>query len=105
MDAPPWLLDLMEEFRPIIADSVMLRLFNSNQLKVYDFVYTGLGVSLKSSAKKKLLGVYEQRMSTKVRHSLFGYSVSYRRIMEIQARLLSRVLLGELEEYPAFATR
>lgn len=102
---PALALDLMEEFRPIVADSVMLRLFNSGQVREEDFVYSGLGVSLKAGAKKKLLGVYERRMSMDVRHPVFGYSVSYRRIMEVQARLLSRVLLGELEEYPSFYTR
>jgi len=102
---PALALDLMEEFRSIIADSVMLRLFNSGQVKVDDFIYTGLGVSIKPKAKKKLLSVYERRMSMEVRHPVFGYSVSYRRILEVQARLLSRVLSEEIESYPAFVTR
>jgi len=102
---PALALDLMEEFRPIVADSVMLRLFNSGQMSEDDFSYSGLGVSLKSKAKKKLLSTFERRMSMEVKHPLFGYSVSYRRVLEVQARLLSRVLSGELEEYPAFCTR
>jgi CRISPR-associated protein Cas1 len=102
---PALALDLMEEFRPLIADSVMLRLFNSGQLKKEDFVYTGLGVSIKPKARKKVLNVFERRMSVEVRHPMFGYSVSYRRVLEIQARLLSRVLSGELDDYPAFWTR
>ena len=44
-------------------------------------------------------------MDTLVTHPLFGYAVSYRRILEIQARLLSRHLLGELPAYPVFRTR
>jgi len=102
---PALALDLMEEFRPIIADSVMLRLFNSGQLDEDDFINTGLGVSLKPKAKKKLLNVFERRMSMEVKHPLFGYSVSYRRVLEVQARLLGRVLSGELERYPTFCTR
>jgi len=102
---PALALDLMEEFRPIIADSVMLRLFNSGHVKEDDFIHTALGVSVKPKAKKKLLSVYERRMSMKVRHPVFGYSVSYRRILEVQARLLGRVLSGEIESYPAFFTR
>jgi len=102
---PALALDLMEEFRPLIADSVMLRLFNEGQLKEGDFVYTGVGVSLKPGAKKKVLSGYERRMGTEVTHPVFGYKVSYRRVLEVQARLLSRVLLGELENYPAFVTR
>lgn len=102
---PALALDLMEEFRPLIGDSVTLRLFNTGQVDEDDFVYSGIGVSLKPGGKKKLLRVYERRMSMEVRHPVFGYSVSYRRILEIQARLLSRVLMGELEGYPAFYTR
>jgi CRISPR-associated protein Cas1 len=102
---PALALDLMEEFRPLIGDSVTLRLFNTGQVDEDDFVYSGLGVSLKKGGKKKLLRVYERRMSMEVRHPVFGYSVSYRRILEIQARLLSRVLMGELENYPVFTTR
>lgn len=102
---PALALDLMEEFRPIIADSVMLRLFNSGQMSEDDFINTGLGVSLKPKAKKKLLNLFERRMSMEVKHPLFGYSVSYRRVLEVQARLLGRVLSGELDEYPAFCTR
>ena len=44
-------------------------------------------------------------MDTLVTHPLFGYRVSYRRVLEIQARLLARLLTGELSEYPSFTTR
>ncbi len=44
-------------------------------------------------------------MDQLVTHPLFGYRVSYRRLLEIQVRLLARVLLGEIREYPAFVTR
>ena len=44
-------------------------------------------------------------MDTLVTHPLFEYRVSYRRLLEIQARLLGRVLEGEIGEYPVFLTR
>ena len=48
---------------------------------------------------------YEQRMDTLVTHPVFGYRVSYRRVLEIQTRLLARVVTGELARYPGFETR
>jgi CRISP-associated protein Cas1 len=44
-------------------------------------------------------------MDQEVTHPLFGYTLSYRRILEVQARLLSRVVTGELDRYPSFRTR
>ena len=102
---PALALDMMEEFRPIIADSVAFKLFNKKELRDKDFIKTGIGISLTAEAKRKLISGYEQRMQTEVIHPIFGYRVSYRRVLEIQARLLSRVLSGELSEYPVFVIR
>ena len=102
---PALALDMMEEFRPVIADSTAINMFNTRELSEKDFIKTGLGVSLTSKGKKKVIKGYEQRMETEVTHPLFGYSVSYRRVIEVQGRLLSRVLGGELKEYPAFIRR
>jgi len=102
---PALALDMMEEFRPVIADTVMLSLFNKRELSDKDFIQTGIGISLTSKAKKKVIAGYELRMDAEIAHPLFGYTVSYRRILEVQARLLSRVLFGEIKEYPAFNRR
>lgn len=102
---PALALDMMEEFRPIIADSTTVMLFNNEELDQKDFIKTGLGVTLKHQAKRKVIGAYERRMQTEIAHPIFGYKISYRRVLEVQARLLSRVLFGELKEYPAFVTR
>ena len=102
---PALALDMMEEFRPLIADSTAIALFNNEELREKDFVKTGIGISLNHQAKKKVVGGYERRMQTEITHPIFGYKVSYRRIFEVQARLLSRVLFGEIREYPAFITR
>jgi len=95
----------MEEFRPVIADSVALMLFNNDELNERDFIKTGIGISLTPTGKKKVVAGYERRVQTEIIHPIFGYKVSNRRVMEIQSRLLSRVLSGEIKEYPAFKIR
>ncbi len=102
---PALALDLVEEFRPIIADSVSLTLFNNGELGPGHFIKRGDAVSLTQQGRRAVIAAYERRMDTLATHPLFGYSVSYRRIMEIQARLLSRHLHGEMPAYPAFRTR
>lgn len=102
---PALALDMMEEFRPVIADAAMLSLFNNEELTAKDFIRTGIGISILPEAKKKVIAAYEQRMKTEINHPIFGYKVSYRRVLELQSRLLSRVLSGELKEYPAFVSR
>jgi CRISPR-associated protein Cas1 len=102
---PSLALDLMEEFRPAIAEPVVIALFNNRELTRDDFLVTDLGVSMEPSAKRKVLAAYEHRVGTEVRHPLFGYKLSYRRVMEVQARLLSRVISGEIAEYPPFSRR
>lgn len=102
---PALALDMMEELRPIIADSVAITLFNNGELADKDFIKTGMGVSMKRHVKRTVLAGYERRMQTEIVHPLFGYKVSYRRVLEVQARLLSRVISGEIKEYPAFVMR
>ncbi len=102
---PALALDLMEEFRPLIADSVTITLFNNGELTEDDFIYRGLGVSLSQKGKKTVIAGYERRMSSEITHPIFGYRVSYRRILEVQARLLARVVQGEIQGYPPFCTR
>jgi CRISP-associated protein Cas1 len=102
---PALALDMIEEFRPMIADSTALTLFNNDELRESDFIKTGIGISLTVEGKKKVVAGYERRMQTEIIHPIFGYKVSHRRVMEIQSRLLARVLSGEIEEYPAFKIR
>jgi CRISP-associated protein Cas1 len=102
---PALALDMMEEFRPLIADSVAITLFNNGELSKRDFIQRGAGVSLTPDGKKIVVGGHERRMETEIIHPLFGYKVSYRRVLEVQARLLARTFLGEIKEYPPFCTR
>ena len=102
---PALALDLAEEFRPLIADSATLTLFNNAELKEKDFIERGGAVSLTQAGRKAVIGAFERRMDGLITHPLFKYSISYRRVMEVQARLLGRYLQGELKRYPAFTTR
>lgn len=102
---PALALDLMEEFRPIVADSVVVSAINNGEVQPDDFVRTAVAVSLKQPARRRLILAYERRMDHLVTHPVFGYRISYRRVLEVQARLLGRMLLGEVEQYPSFRTR
>jgi len=102
---PALALDLAEEFRPLVADSATLTLFNNAELKEKDFIERGGAVSLTQNGRKVVIGAFERRMDRLITHPLFKYSISYRRVMEVQARLLGRYLQGELKRYPAFTTR
>ncbi len=98
-------LDLMEGFRPLIVDSAVLTAINTGMVDGDDFFRAGESVTLTARGRKRFLRAYEQRMDTLVTHPIFQYRVSYRRVLEIQARLLARVVNGELRDYPGFETR
>ena len=102
---PALALDLAEEFRPIVADSTALTLFNNSELKESDFVRRSGSVALTTEGRRSVIRAFERRLDSLITHPLFGYSISYRRVMEVQARLLGRHLLGELVKYPTFTTR
>ncbi len=98
-------LDLMEPFRPLIADSAVLSAINTKMVSPGDFMAAGDSVALKPDGRKSFFRAYEQRVDTLVTHPLFGYRVNYRRILEIQTRLLARVLTGEMQRDSVFTTR
>lgn len=98
-------LDLMEEFRPLVAESTVLSCINNRVVTETDFVRAGLAVNLTASGRKRFFQTYEQRMSSLITHPLFDYKVSYRRALELQARLLAKTLTGEIAEYIPLMTR
>ncbi|CAG1771180.1 partial CRISPR-associated exonuclease Cas4/endonuclease Cas1 fusion, partial [uncultured bacterium] len=102
---PALALDLMEEMRPLVADSTVVTALNTGAIVMDDFVRTPVGCTLTPGGRKKLLMAYERRVDQLVSHPLFGYRIGYRRLFEVQARLLGRVIQGEIAEYPAFRTR
>ncbi|NIR59078.1 MAG: CRISPR-associated endonuclease Cas1, partial [Gammaproteobacteria bacterium] len=102
---PALALDLMEPFRPLIAESVVVQAINNGEVRPADFVRAGNAAALGPHGRKRFIAVFERRLSHEVTHPMFGYRVSYRRLIEVQARLLGRHLLGEIPEYPQFVTR
>lgn len=102
---PALALDLMEPFRPLIADSAVLSAINNRMITPGDFLQAGPAVALKPEGRKAFFRAYEQRMDTLVTHPLFNYRVNYRRVLEIQTRLLARYLTGEIPRYTPFVTR
>lgn len=102
---PALALDLMEPFRPLIAESAVLSAINTRMVTPKDFVRAGRAVALTPGGRRGFFQAYEARMDTLVTHPVFEYQVSYRRLLEVQARLLAKVLEGELDEYAVFVTR
>ncbi|HET7306188.1 MAG TPA: CRISPR-associated endonuclease Cas1 [Gammaproteobacteria bacterium] len=102
---PALALDMMEPFRPLVADSVVLMAINNGEIHPSDFISAGNSVNLTPEGRKRFIGAFERRMSQEITHPLFGYRLSYRRLFELQARLLARNLLGDILEYPPFTTR
>ena len=102
---PALALDLAEEFRPLLADSTALTLINTGELQETHFIRRAGSCAFTEAGKKRVITGWERRLDKLVTHPLFDYAVSYRRILEIQARLLSRVIMGEIATYPGFTTR
>ncbi len=102
---PALALDLMEEFRPLIAESAVLTAINSHYVSTSDFVTAGRAVNLNATGRKQFFQCFEQRMNSLITHPVFDYKVSYRRAIELQFRILARVLTGEIPDYIPFMTR
>ncbi len=102
---PGLALDLAEEFRPLIGDSTVLTAVNNGEVESSDFLRRAGAVSLTKRGRQKVIRTYERRMTTELRHPLFKYQASYRRTLEIQARLLAAVLAGDVPAYRPLTTR
>jgi CRISPR-associated endonuclease Cas1/CRISPR-associated protein Cas4 len=102
---PALSLDLMEEFRPLVADSVVLGLLRRGEVSEDDFDRSVFGCSMRKACRRRVIASYERRIDEQIKHPVFGYRVSYRQVFEVQARLLSRYLTGEIDSFPEFTTR
>ncbi len=102
---PALALDLLEEFRPVIVDSVVLNLLNNRQLGPGDFRHELNSYHMTDATKRLFLQKFEERMQETITHPVFEYKVSYRRCIELQARLLGKYLTGETSIYTPFAVR
>lgn len=102
---PALALDLCEEFRAPVADSVVIGALNNRELRSSSFSLVTGSARLRDRARTTLIAAYERRVTTQFRHPLFGYRVTWRRAMEIQARLVLGVLDGTQAHYKGIATR
>jgi CRISPR-associated protein Cas1 len=102
---PALALDLIEAFRPIIVDSVVITMVNTGQITPGDFVEEVGAYRLKDEARKAFLERLEARLSERVQHPTFGYQTSYRRCIELQARLFAKHALGEITYFVPFTVR
>jgi len=102
---PGLALDMMEPFRPLVVDSTVLTVINNGEVKPEDFVRSAAGCNLEAAGRKRFIAAFERRLTQEVTHPIFKYRISYRRLFEVQARLLVRYLAGEIPRYPCFLTR
>jgi len=102
---PALALDLCEEFRAPIADAVVIAALNNGELKANSFSGITGSTRLLDKGRAALIAAYERRVTTQFRHPLFGYRVTWRRAMEIQARLVLGVLDGTQADYKGIPTR
>lgn len=102
---PALALDLAEEFRSLVAESTVVNLLNNGEVASNHFLRRAGGVTLTSDGRRKVIQAYERRLDTRIVHPVFRYKITYRRVMDVQARLLAAVIIGELDEYVPMVTR
>lgn len=102
---PALALDLMEEFRPVIVDSVVLSVFNNRILQAADFREEFGAYRLSETGRRTFLTKLEARLEESIIHPIFNYKTTYRRCLELQVRLLAKRLMGEIPTYPPFTVR
>jgi CRISPR-associated protein Cas1 len=99
-------LDLMEEFRPLLADRLALTLINRRQINAADFVERpGGAVMLKDDPRKAVVTAYQERKQETLTHPLLETSVALGLAPFVQARLLARTVRGDAEIYLPFTPK
>jgi CRISPR-associated protein Cas1 len=100
---PSLALDLLEEFRPLLADRLALSLINRKQVGERDFQFMDNGaVLLTEAARKTVLTAYQERKREELRHVFIEEKAAIGLFPFIQAQLLARHLRGDLDAYPPF---
>lgn len=103
---PALALDLMEEFRPVIADRLALTLINRKQLQADDFVdLPGGAIHLSDQGRRTVLEAYQKRKEEEVSHRALDQKIPLGLVPYIQGRLLARHLRGDLDDYPPYLHR
>jgi CRISP-associated protein Cas1 len=102
---PALALDLIEAFRPIIVDSVVITMVNTGQITPQDLDAEVGAYRLKDDARRAFLEKLETRLNERVQHPVFNYQTSYRRCIELQARLFAKYAQGEIAQFVPFTVR
>ncbi|MFO0007576.1 MAG: CRISPR-associated endonuclease Cas1 [bacterium] len=102
---PALALDLMEEFRPILADSAVITAINTGAVGVDDFLIHPTGVAFSEKGRKAFLMVWQRRLDELATHPVTGTRVSMLRMIEVHVRLFARFLYGELPAPPSWTPR
>jgi CRISPR-associated protein Cas1 len=102
---PALALDVIEMFRAPIVDSVVVTLLNNRMLTAGDFTEALGSWRMSDEGRRTFLQKYEERLNTEIEHPVLKTKVTYRRCLELQFRLLSRWLQGELKRFRGFHSR
>lgn len=103
---PSLALDLMEEFRSVLADRAAITLLNRKQIQSKDFIVHQTGaVQLKDDSRKTVLQHWQERKQREITHPLTEEKTTIGLLPHIQARLLARHLRGDLDAYPPFLVK
>lgn len=102
---PALALDLMEEFRAPLADSVVISLVNRREIRNSHFQQVAGSSRLSPEGRKAIIRAFERRIHTSFRHPLFNYEVTWRRAIEIQARIILGYLDQSITSYKGVRTR
>lgn len=102
---PALALDLMEEFRPLVVDSAVVTALNTGMVAAADFQTSAAGCAMGDRARKSLIQAYEQRLDQLMTHPVFEYRCSWRAVIRLQARLLTKWLRGVVPTYVGITTR
>lgn len=102
---PALALDLMEPFRPLVSDSIAVSAFNRGELKEGHFLRTAAGCAMTDAGRKAFFQVYGRRMDEEITHPVFGYKLSYRRMLVLHARMIAAWVNGEIPTLAFLTTR
>lgn len=105
---PSLALDLVEEFRSIVVDSVVLRLVNKHMIKPSHFDYSDAEngqVILKANGMRTFLREYNRRLNTEIFHPLAERPIAYRKCFEVQARQIRKIIEGIQQDYIPLTVR
>jgi len=102
---PALALDVVEPFRPVVVDSVVLTLLNNRMLAVDDFEEKFGAWRLSDRGRRTFLTKFEERLNTEITHPTFDYKATYRRCLELEVRLVSKWLTGDIARFEPFTVR